>query len=54
MDGECYDEALLFDIESLLVLQLLTSGVTQDIIAKTLGMELKDFRKMFPWYRGVK
>ena len=48
-DGMTYDGQLLEDIKILLMLQLITSGISGKEIAKVLGADKKDFVCEFPW-----
>jgi len=48
-DGKTYVEGLLEDIKFLLMLQLITSGITGKQIAEILDFKKKDFVRLFPW-----
>jgi hypothetical protein len=49
-DGMTFDGQLLLNIEALLILQLITSGIAGKEIAGVLGYATKrDFLKDFPW-----
>jgi hypothetical protein len=48
-DGKEYIEQLLEDIKFLLMLQLITSGISGKEIARVLNFNKKDFVRLFPW-----
>jgi len=48
-DGMTFEGQLLEDIKILLMLQLITSGIGGEEIAKVLGQDKKNFKIEFPW-----